>query len=469
MTDTPLVVDALNFLTQYFMPVDKMPGSTPAWRLLAAMKVGVEGFLKACAASGFSPHFVIDAGYKSDEASQKWTKRREKECRTEKRSIPLSADTFLAELLREAGAPVYQVDGEDGDDIAAMLAYTLGDNSLILSGDRDMFRYVFIKDAPERVKADFSFEVSSSGAVTIVLHPSSTQRVKDGVADRTLADMPECDIPAWAAPTNKLRAVVDNPARGYVRGCCSPWTRRFGSLHGVARPLRLAAYHAMGHTARVFETFPEWNPDADAVAWNEGEVTPDPDPTMLKVLESARGALEWLTARDPGAGDDSSREGTFRCFARHAIVAEIIAAVEGGSVTVLSRMRELCAGRFEGFVDGEDAAFLSWPPPDRVRIRCSERGCGASFAVNASERKFLDKKGFALPKRCVPCRQLAKERRGAGGFHGGRGVGSKPRDSLPLLAVAKPFRLTPPRTLPPRPKPSSELEGITKKMDELTS
>ena len=61
MTDTPLVVDALNFLTQYFMPVDKMPGSTPAWRLLAAMKVGVEGFLKACAASGFSPHFVIDA------------------------------------------------------------------------------------------------------------------------------------------------------------------------------------------------------------------------------------------------------------------------------------------------------------------------------------------------------------------------------------------------------------------------
>ena len=467
MTDTPLVVDALNFLTQYFMPVDKMPESTPAWRLLAAMKVGVKGFLKACAASGFSPHFVIDAGYKSDEASRKWTKRREKECRTGKRSIPLSADTFLAELLREAGAPVYQVDGEDGDDIAAMLAYTLGDNSLILSGDRDMFRYVFIKDAPKRVMADFSFEVSSSGTVTIVFHPSTTQRVKDGVADRTLADMPECDIPRWAAPTNKLRVVVDNPARGYVRGCCSPWTRRFGSLHGVARPLRLAAYHAMGHTARVFEMFPEWNPDADAVAWNEGEVTPDPDPTMLKVLESARVALEWLTRRDPGAGDDSSREGTFRCFARHAIVAEIIAAVEGGhGVTVLSRMRELCAGRFEGFVDGEDAAEgVSWPPADRTRIRCSERGCGASFVVNASERKFLDKKGFALPKRCAPCRQLAKERRGAGG----RGAGSKPRDSPPLSAGARPFRLTPPRTLPPRPKPPSEVDDITKKMDELRS
>jgi hypothetical protein len=86
--------------------------------------------------------------------------------------------------------------------------------------------------------------------------------------------------------------------------------------------------------------------------------------------------------------------------------------------------------------------------------------------VNASERKFLDKKGFALPKRCVPCRQLAKERRGAGG----RGAGSKPRDSPPLSAGARPFRLTPPRTLPPRPKPpSSEVEGITKKMDELKS
>ena len=213
MADTPLVIDALNFLTRYFMPVDKLGKKTPAWRLLAATKTMVEGFLEACAASGYSPHFVIDAGWKSDEAAKKWTKRREAECRRGERAIPLNADTFLAELLREAGAPVYQVEGEDGDDIAAVLAYTLGKNSLILSEDRDMFRYVFIEDAGSRVMVDFSFEVlANGGPVTLAFHPSTTQRVKDGVADRTLLDMPTCDIASWSSPTNKLSVVTSDVA-----------------------------------------------------------------------------------------------------------------------------------------------------------------------------------------------------------------------------------------------------------------
>ena len=262
---------------------------------------------------------------------------------------------------------------------------------------------------------------------------------------------------------------MDNPARGYVRGCCSPWTRRFGSLHGVARPLRLAAYHAMGHTARVFETFPEWNPDADAVAWNEGEVTPDPDPTMLKVLESARVALEWLTRRDPGAGDDSSREGTFRCFARHAIVAEIIAAVEGGhGVTVLSRMRDLCAGRFRGFRrrrgrGGGRVVAASRQDADSVLgegLRRELRGQREREKVSGQERLRASQ-----AMRAVQAAGEGEERRGGRR----RFTGAEPRDSPPLSAGARPFRLTPPRTLPPRPKPPSEVDGITKKMDELTS
>ena len=465
MADTPLVVDALNFLTRYFMPVDKLGKKTPAWRLLAATKTMVEGFLEACAASGYSPHFVIDAGWKSDEAAKKWTKRREAECRRGERAIPLNADTFLAELLREAGAPVYQVEGEDGDDIAAVLAYTLGKNSLILSEDRDMFRYVFIEDAGSRVMVDFSFEVPANGGpVTLAFHPSTTQRVKDGVADRTLSDMPTCDIAQWSSPTNKLSVVTHNPRKGYVRGCCSPWTRRFGNLHGITRPLRLAAYHALGHTTGVFEKFPEWNDDGECVRWEEGDVTPDPDPVLMEMLGRPAECLDWLTKRDPGAEDDSSRDGTFRCFARYGIVAEITAAVKGGSATVLSQMRELCDGKFEGFRGGDSKE--RWPPTDRVchRIRCSERGCGVSFVVPAGEKKFLAEKGFGMPKRCKPCRERAKSRRSPGG-----GGGTKPRDSPPLSVSARPFRLTPPRTLPPRPKPPSEVETITKKMDELKS
>jgi hypothetical protein len=82
--------------------------------------------------------------------------------------------------------------------------------------------------------------------------------------------------------------------------------------------------------------------------------------------------------------------------------------------------------------------------------------------VPAGEKKFLAEKGFGMPKRCKPCRERAKSRRSPGG-----GGGTKPRDSPPLSVSARPFRLTPPRTLPLQPKPASEVETITKKMDEL--
>ena len=46
-----LVVDALNFLTAYFLPIDAAPKGTSAWRLLEAMKSRVDGFVAACAAT----------------------------------------------------------------------------------------------------------------------------------------------------------------------------------------------------------------------------------------------------------------------------------------------------------------------------------------------------------------------------------------------------------------------------------
>jgi hypothetical protein len=30
--------------------------------------------------------------------------------------------------------------------------------------------------------------------------------------------------------------------------------------------------------------------------------------------------------------------------------------------------------------------------------------CGATFVIEAGEKRFFENKGFALPKRCVPCR-----------------------------------------------------------------
>ena len=289
-----LVVDALNLLTDYFLPVDR--GAAPksdAWTMLAVMQRRVAGFLEACANTtpALVPHFVIDAGWQSEEAATKWRKRREQEVRTHTRTIPLSADTFLADALRGAGAKVYQVEGADGDDIVVVLARALGATSLILSADRDMFRYddTVLPDAPNRVAASFSFAEAAPRGTRVFRKVSKeepsryegyegyegyearsalrrrapraslTKQPKEGVKRRGSTEMPRfdpsVDFERWSEPYDKLKTVVDHPALGYVRGACSPQTRAFGNLHGHARPLRLAAYRAMGARGRVHERF----------------------------------------------------------------------------------------------------------------------------------------------------------------------------------------------------------------------
>ena len=213
-------MDALNFLTAYFLPIDAAPKGTSAWRLLEAMQSRVNGFVAACAATNLRPHFVIDAGYQSEEAATKWRKRREAEVRRHERAIPLSADTFLCDLLRAAGAPCYAAEGKDGDDIVARLAYELGPRSLILSADRDMFRYDFIRNAPDRVMADFSLR--GDDPVLVALHPSPTGTPKDGVSFRTLKDVPTYEPDEWLHPHCKLHAVIHRPSHGYVRARALP-------------------------------------------------------------------------------------------------------------------------------------------------------------------------------------------------------------------------------------------------------
>lgn len=337
-----LVVDALNLLTDYFLPVDR--GAAPksdAWTLLAVMQRRVAGFLEACANTtpALVPHFVIDAGWQSKEAATKWRKRREQEVRTHTRTIPLSADTFLADALRAAGAKVYQVEGADGDDIVAVLARALGATSLILSADRDMFRYddTVLPDAANRVAASFSFaEAAPRGTRAsserfrnknpldtkntkdtkdtkraprfgVALHASLTKQPKEGVKPRGSTEMPRfdpsVDFERWSSPYDKLKTVVDHPALGYVRGACSPQTRAFGNLHGHARPLRLAAYRAMGARGRVHERFPEWDEANDAVRWEDADVDVESGAVCL-ASESATRDASSSSASSSDVGDE---------------------------------------------------------------------------------------------------------------------------------------------------------------------
>ena len=566
----PLVVDALNILT-YFLPLD-LRGECDPWAMMRAMKARVDAFLRACENAEIAPHFVIDAGWQSDEAAAKWTKRREAEVRRHERRIPLSADTFLADFLRAANAPVYMVDGKDGDDVAARLAHELGPDSLVLSADRDMFRYEsFLTNARERVKADFAYvavprgksRAGASGgggggggggrasggggasyAIAFYSAPPENQVVKPGCEPRGLSDTPEYAPEEWRRRRCKIRAALDameteeregggggggggdgdgvgpRPPRGYVRGACSPETRRHGNLHGIARALRVATYRRLGTTARaVYERYPEWCAEADGVRWESGRVllsdaeSDDAESSeTFDALRSPRAALDWLTRKDPAVAAGRGGDDTMRGFSRYALVAELFAAIDhdadadadgkknGG---VLGKLREMCGGRLDVANESARAALEMGAYVAKLELRCVERGCGAAFFVPEGERNFLVEKGYSLPKRCRACRKEKKRAgqspspspspsaspgrgggraagaspcpggRGRGRGGRGRGAGTSPASTpSPSRPDAKPFALSPPRTLPPSPPPAAkttttDADDATRAMAEL--
>jgi hypothetical protein len=96
----------------YFIPIDDddLVGAPP-WELIAALQTRLSKFVDACKASNFEPHFVVDNGWVTDEARDKWMDRKAKEVTRERRFMPLSADTLLCEMIRALGATLYYAEG----------------------------------------------------------------------------------------------------------------------------------------------------------------------------------------------------------------------------------------------------------------------------------------------------------------------------------------------------------------------
>jgi CxxC-x17-CxxC domain-containing protein len=60
-------------------------------------------------------------------------------------------------------------------------------------------------------------------------------------------------------------------------------------------------------------------------------------------------------------------------------------------------------------------------------IQCAS--CGNEFAFTVEEQEFYGSKGFQDPRKCKPCREVAKQNRN-GGRGGGGGYGNKPQRQL---------------------------------------
>ena len=68
-------------------------------------------------------------------------------------------------------------------------------------------------------------------------------------------------------------------------------------------------------------------------------------------------------------------------------------------------------------------------------LQCCD--CGTSFAFTANEQEFYRSKGFSNePKRCVPCRQVRKERQGNDGYRTAAPTYRTERSMFPATCAA---------------------------------
>lgn len=66
-----------------------------------------------------------------------------------------------------------------------------------------------------------------------------------------------------------------------------------------------------------------------------------------------------------------------------------------------------------------------------MQIQCVQ--CGTTFSFTAEEQEFYESKGFQAPRKCKPCRDVAKQNRGGSG--GGYGADRPQRQLYPATCA----------------------------------
>ena len=285
-------IDANNYLDAF---LDKKLMRESPWRALQELDKRVAAF--ATAAHKQTKHFfiaVFDADQQSAEVTEKWSSRRERELRNEKRNVVLGTDTMLSDALTEKGVPVVRLLGADADDVLAALACA-GRGGGVMSCDTDFLEY------EPRPRIFNGWRVNAAGELCLWAKPprgGSASAVR--TVDPRLAELALASLDTGAAIT-AIRDKYDAAARGgrITRGVSSSSDRRRGNLHALAAPLRAAVYHALGEKEAVMETIPEWDREVGGVAWRQSAL--QPDPALRALLSDATAAAAWLDERD---GDD---------------------------------------------------------------------------------------------------------------------------------------------------------------------
>jgi hypothetical protein len=268
-----LYIDILNYGTYIFpMKAD--------WNCANALG-RVEKLVQAAGRSGWSMKAFIDEKTLTAEAENQWRSRREKELRKGIKQVPQGMQTLIGNMLRQCGVTVcYSMEADNDDTLAC---HAQANNADILSGDKDMFRYI------NREYTVYSMFNISNGLLSLTPH-----RLHYEKSSKRMPLLRAMDIERPPAVQHSSTHITDEGV--YLRGVPSPLVRALkASPHGVVAPLRHALYAHLKKEGPLVEEWPEWDEKANDVRWCRYEdVMPSKDMHMRNLLQQPDEAMREL-------------------------------------------------------------------------------------------------------------------------------------------------------------------------------
>ena len=266
-----LVVDVFNQIAPHYSP----KSTVSSW--IAHARNNIKNVSEVARKRNLRPIYVIDAALKY-EVETKWITRREREVRKGKKGMLFDGDIIVSELLLQKNQLVIADLHNNADDVVASWALFSSKESIVLSADKDYFRY----GEGELVGRVYSFLDKSNQEIEMV------QQTKNICESRKLPFIMNyrSSFVNHASELFVIKLYQAGSFRGtkysnlFLRGATRPDAELYGkgNLHLAARPYRQQLY-----TQPVFEIFPYWN--GTNVCWINEFVDPLsraslPDKTM---------------------------------------------------------------------------------------------------------------------------------------------------------------------------------------------
>lgn len=364
-----IVIDALNFLTEYFCPnFISIQNIYEVWdKVIYDIEKNIINLIKAAQSKNLTLHFVIDAGFQTTETKKKWILRRENEVRQCSRILPLETDTILSEILRKYHQLVYLPVGFDADDIVVKLAILY--QGYIVSRDRDMYRYIDFDTS----KIIYNFIINNND---IKFLKGLNSFIKKNVSLRNTSSIPLL-INEWKKPHNKLTDLI------YLRGCCSPMTKQYGNIQSISSPLRSIIYEFLEIKYKD-ECWPEWCPQNNKVIWINYQNKSKSNSKLKFFFKQPYLLLKWLEDNDPSYlqfGQEFYQEHPIRIFAR---------------IITCSLLYSILAN--ESILD----ILETLKPVEHKQCQI----CYRNIYFNKSHLEWYQQKGFCLPNKCSICKKI---------------------------------------------------------------